>query len=100
MPFFENIKKLFGFGDEYDDEYGEDATVTMRSPVDNSPSKTDDDIKNTDEDEIISPVADNVPVEKIFEHVVQVFNKSLPDFLATSVDAEQQKKYLFETLDI
>ena len=99
MPFFENIKKLFGFGDEYDDEYGEDATVTMRSPVDNSPSKTDVDIKNTDEEEIISPVADNVPVEKIFEHVVQVFNKSLPEFLATSVDAEQQKKYLFDTLD-
>ena len=99
MPFFENIKKLFGFGDEYDDEYGEDATVTLRSSGDNSPSKTDVDIKNTDEEEIISPVADNVPVEKIFEHVVQVFNKSLPEFLATSVNPEQQKKYLFETLD-
>lgn len=99
MPFLDNIKKLFGFGDEYDEEYGEDATVTMRSSGDNYAPKTEKNNTNTENEEIISPGVENVPVEKIFEHVVQVFNKSLPDFLATSVDVEQQKKYLFDTLD-
>ena len=43
---------------------------------------------------------DSVAMEnRIFNHVVEVFNKSLPGFLASSVNPAAQSKYLFDTLD-
>jgi DNA repair exonuclease SbcCD ATPase subunit len=43
-------------------------------------------------------VNDGDATSAIFEHVVETFNKSLPDFLKQSVNQEAEKKYLYDTL--
>lgn len=47
--------------------------------------------------EAIEPSTDNVTM--IFDHVVAIFNESLPGFLAKSVDPEKQKQELYDALD-
>ncbi|MDE6266416.1 MAG: hypothetical protein K2M07_03590 [Muribaculaceae bacterium] len=105
MSFFNSIKRLFGFGeDDIEEEIGIDATVTPRSNL-NPDSQTQSDTPDEEpgaepqEEEIIIPDIREVNVDGIFEHVIKVFNDSLPPFLKESVDVEAQRKFLYETLD-
>ena len=114
MTFFKNIKRSFGFADssdEYDYEYedAKDATVKKR----------ENNIKSTSHIELSSQVSNKSsynsnrpsyeeisPEEKmkqmqlqIFDGVVNLFNKSLPDFFKSCLDVEAQKQYIFDSLD-
>ena len=104
MSFFENIKRVLGLSDEYEEEeFGIDATVKPLN--DNSSTSENNDkisvISVTEQPIVIQPVdfTEKVPIDVIFNHVLEIFNKALPDFLSSTVDPEAQKKYLFDTLD-
>ena len=112
MAFFKNIKRSFGFADseeEYDYEDGIDATVKRRESV--KPSNISDEpvvnyanrapyhASNTSYvDESAEDKLKKMQM-KIFEGVVDLFNKSLPDFISSCVDKEAQKQYIFDSLD-
>lgn len=87
MGFLSALKSFFGFGPATDS--GADAELL----ADSTPSA---------DEQRPEPVAVEVSPphrEAIFEHVVEVFNASLPNFLAGSVDPEAQKRMLFEAMD-
>ncbi len=96
MSIFKTIKRGLGFsGDDDTDDvlYSDTTEATDSAPKSASAAAT--------------PTATNVePLKfdpenqnKIFDKVVEVFNQSLPTFLAQSVDREAQIKYLREALD-
>lgn len=99
MSFFGSIKRLFGY-DDYDEEDSLAESGMVQDIVDDSDNHQDKSSNNDNESEGVRFVtSSDAPVDAIFAHVVDVFNKSLPDFLARSVNPEEQKKYLFDTLD-
>ena len=112
MAFFKNIRKSFGFSDseeEYDYEDGIDATVKRRENVKSSIINDEPVINHTQRptyhvsnssygDESAEDKLKKMQM-KIFEGVVDLFNKSLPDFISSCVDKEAQKQYIFDSLD-
>lgn len=104
MSFFNSIKRLFGFGeDDFEEEIGIDATVTPRSALsaDSAAENGDEGSGNVGDGDAEVPAPEETPVniDAIFEHVLKVFNESLPPFIKESVDAEAQRKYLYDTLN-
>lgn len=108
MGFLNGVKRAFGFGNsDFDDEeinesdYGIDATVTplrqqrevevekdgMATPESEQPRKSPLEIAR-----------DEVPVESIFNSVIAIFNETLPTFLQDTVDAEAQKRRIYDSL--
>lgn len=87
------ISSAFGFGpDETDVEIADDpmpdANVARKTPED------------AHEDTVLrSPEETRASVDRIFEHVVRVFNSALPDFLKATVDESAQRRKLYEMLD-
>ncbi len=101
MSLFHSIKRLFGYGEDYDNEInGEDATVTLRkhAPLNEEEHQSEKEEK-TDGQYNNEQVSVSIPFDVIFDHVIEVFNKSLPEFIASAVDKEAQRKYLYDTLD-
>lgn len=100
MSFFQSIKRFFGADEEYEDE-GIDATVTPRSSL---CQPNNEENNNVDNDAMgnLPEKPEKTPAPEprlIFEHVVKIFNQTMPDFIAKSVDPEKQEKYLYETLE-
>lgn len=96
MSFISGIKRVLGFGDDY-----EECDDTVASNV-----CTDDETENASADnttqplqDITAPAIDPDIKARIFEGAVAVFNEALPDFLRRSVDPELQRKRLVEALD-
>ncbi len=95
MAFINIIKKAFGFGNEVDDDLLNDSTdqpdeIFTPHPTEMLPEQP------VVPDEIS---ADPVEVDRIFDHVVKVFNDALPDFLSQAVDPDLQRKKLYDSLD-
>lgn len=94
MAFLNIIKKAFGFANEVEDDL-----------LNDSVEQTDDIVASSTEMQLVLPkmpeeVSINpVEVEKIFDHVVSVFNEALPGFLSQAVDPELQRKKLYNSLD-
>lgn len=88
---FNKLKKAFGFGaeDERDELISDDPVVRTPSGEHFSIDITGKTGVEESPDEITA---------RIFEHVVTVFNASLPDFLQKSVDPERERKMLYEAL--
>ena len=92
MSIFSKFKRALGFGpddDEADEQLFADTAAADENAEDAPP-----------------PPAAPAPVEfdaamqdAIFSHVVDVFNASLPDFLAKTTDRDAQLKYLRQSLD-
>ncbi|MBD5245131.1 MAG: hypothetical protein HDS55_00055 [Barnesiella sp.] len=100
MSFFNSIKRMFGFGeDDIEEEIGIDATVTPRSAMVNDVTEDESTEQAVDETTVDLPEETPVNIDGIFEHVLKVFNETLPPFLKESVDAEAQRKFLYDTLD-
>lgn len=99
MSFFSKLSRALGFQDDSEDFREEtDETYTPAQQADATTTAADDD----------APVLTDVPTlpeinpemkGRIFDGVVEIFNKSLPDFLARSVDPEAQKKALRDSID-
>jgi len=87
MAFFKSLKSAFGLVDDDDDQI---ITDDPEGPA--APSLPDADSTDT-------PVDPSADVDRIFEHVVNVFNESLPSFLKAGVNAEAQRRHLYDTLD-
>lgn len=95
MSFFNAIKRSFGFGKDVDDGLLDDSAdrpVDAMTPPEMpqtafAPNKTED------------VTLDPIKVDRIFDHVVNVFNEALPDFLSQAVDPDLQRKKLYDSLD-
>lgn len=88
---FDKLKQALGFGSNDTNEPSEskrELTSPAASPFERKKELTD----NVGEDELENTV------NAVFNHVVEQFNQALPDFLKKSVDAEKQRKYLYDTL--
>lgn len=107
MAFFRKIKQAFGFSDsEMDETIGIDATVTplvtnnlSDSPRTAMPTAELPSGEEPADDCAVDGTVTNVLPEQIFETVVSIFNESLPAFVGSSVDAEAQRRYLYNALD-
>lgn len=98
MAFFKNLKKSLGFENsdeefEYQESYVDIKKKDTHKPI----------AKTSVSMPIVTEPHDSVDYEKmkhdIFAGVLNIFNESLPDFLKSSIDADAQKKYLFDALD-
>lgn len=102
MSFFNSIKRAFGFGeDDFEEEIGIDATVTPRNTIhsESAQAKSSDDSGSAAHHAGDADATETeVNVDEIFEHVLTVFNSSLPPFIKESVDTDAQRKYLYDTL--
>lgn len=114
MAFFKNIKRSFGFSDGEDDneleyEYSEDIDVSVNKREQKSSSSSFS-VGNHRSESSSYPTpsqSNNENAEdrlkkmqlQIFDGVVDLFNKSLPDFLKSSLNVEAQKQYIFDSLD-
>lgn len=100
MSFFNSVKRLFGFGyDDFDEEFGEDATVIPRKGTASEDTPVIKPNVEIPQEEVTAKNDVQIPFDAIFDHVIEVFNKSLPTFLSSSVDPAAQRKYLYDTLD-
>lgn len=108
MSLLNKLKYAFGLDtsndleDDVDFNALPDASVHTHKPATSEPA-TEASPASEPEASTASPVVtetatDDVPLDAIFEHVVQTFNIALPDFLRKSVDPEAQRKYLYNTL--
>lgn len=93
MSFFSKLCQALGFGSDIDYE----AEVNALNEADNVAIATSEFVPATSA-KIASTGSEDMR-NAIFEHVVEVFNKALPDFLARSVDPEAERKLLFDSLD-
>lgn len=83
---FKSIKKAFGFVD--DDELISD------DPEAEAPSLPAEPTGATES----ASQQPSINADRIFSHVVEVFNASLPGFLKAGANAEAQRRYLYDTL--
>lgn len=103
MSFFSSLGNFFGFGNDdadYNDLVSEENQPTIIRPVitvDTPESQTADNDGLEEEPEFVK--SEEIPVEKIFEKVVDIFNRALPDFIAQSIDKEKQQRQIYEALD-
>lgn len=86
MSFLKKIKSALGLSSEQ--EYDDPPLVIEKMPTEPPKIETDEPLE-VHEDIMIN----------IFDKVVEVTNESLPGYLSESVNAEKQKKYLFDALD-
>lgn len=99
MSFFNKISRMFGFGNDSDADEFTDETTDGEAPV---PVLAADGEQQSDvplADVPTLPEIDPDMKARIFEGVVDIFNKSLPDFLARSVDPAVQRRLLLEAMD-
>ncbi len=106
MGLFSKIKQAFGFGgNDYDDDedtFAIDATVQPR--LRNSVSEKGQDYSGgpaveTPADDDDMDLLPQVPVDSIFNTVVEEFNRAMPSFIGTGANAESQRRHLLEALD-
>ena len=96
MSFINKIGRLFGYGEDVEDfrdeSDGQDMTETGQTEDNKATAEGLFEVPTI-------PVVDAEMKSRIFEGVVEIFNKSLPDFLARSVDPAAQRRQLCEALD-
>lgn len=96
MSFFKAIKRSFGFGDGVDDELLDDNIEQASSDM------QVDKIKPQGEPSAgisVDVTFDSAQADRIFEHVVEIFNEALPSFIRETVDPDLQRKKIYEGLD-
>lgn len=94
MSFFNAIKKSLGFGDDMEDGLLDDSADVFSEATQESAS-----VEVPEPEPLPEVETDPAMQTAIFNHVVETFNRALPDFLRNSVDPEAQKKQLFDSLD-
>lgn len=86
MSFFDTLKRGLGFGGD-------------AAPDDTLLADTAEPVTPRHESDVEPVKFDPAQQRLIFEHVVDVFNQSLPPFLAKSIDRDAQIEYLRRGLD-
>ena len=90
---FNALKRLFGFGSDTDTDQGQLLADDADAPA-ASESKDKPADKPAD-----PPAFDHDIAERIFGSVIQIFNDSLPKFVADSVDPKVQAELIRKALD-
>lgn len=102
MSIFKSIKRGLGFSDgddEADTALYADTAESIYAPVKGTTRPGTPD-RTAPAAPAVEPLKfDPASQNAIFEKVVEIFNKSLPPFLAQSVDRDAQIKYLRDALD-
>lgn len=93
MSFASRLKRALGFGPEEEFEDSESSEYSENS--ENSESSESSEYSEISE----APQIDPAMKARIFEGVVEIFNRSLPDFVGRSVEPERQRAILLESLD-
>lgn len=88
MSIISRLSSAFGFSSDPDDD------IIADDPM--SETATEDRYNGIAPTENIEDAA---AVDRIFEHVVRVFNQNLPEFLRNSVDEKAQRQNLYAMLD-
>ncbi|MDE6311513.1 MAG: hypothetical protein K2L96_06825 [Muribaculaceae bacterium] len=97
MSFLESLKSAFGFGSDRQDT--DDMLLADESfAAINAPGAAEAAVAEP-EPAPEAPMLDPHAVRGIFSAVVDVFNASLPAFVAASVDKKAQEDYLYSTLE-
>ena len=99
MSFLKKSLKALGFSEEEEEEYTQhhterDVAATPRTTA------------NTGAAEPAAPTAPTAPInsdgetlpDSLLEHIVELINASLPDFVRTCIDRESEKRYIYEHL--
>lgn len=94
MSFFSKLRRALGFDDDSIFESEPGTSVLADDCDDKSGINAPETLPAQ-----VAPEPAQAKVEEIFAYVVKQFNEALPDFLAKSVDPEQQKKLLYENLE-
>ncbi|MDO5395627.1 MAG: hypothetical protein Q4F07_06655 [Bacteroidales bacterium] len=99
MAFFKKIKYALGLNAEEDDDaiIADDPDINENVIGRQYTEISGPGQSKTAESVSLSP--DAAMQQRIFTHVVEIFNASLPDFISKSVNPEAQRKYLFDALD-
>lgn len=95
MSFFDKIKSVFGL-ETYEDELIQDGIAPEEV---SQPQQFDYNNKPSVADPAMPLTASPEVVAKIFDKVVEITNSAIPAYFANSVNAERQKKYLYDALD-
>lgn len=93
MSFFKKLQNALGFGGDDDTD---DNMPDVQIPSSKIAVSTD--TPNLADADTSIEVSQDMML-KIFERVVEVTNTAIPDYFKQSVDAERQKRYLFDALD-
>ncbi len=90
------MKRAFGFSSDPIDEteFEETSENTQKGKQDSENISIVNDQDEMDDEQQSQKIR-----TEIFEGVVELFNKSLPDFLKSSLDVEAQRKYIYDSLD-
>lgn len=103
MAILKKIKQAFGFsGSEFDDDeeiFGDSTQHQLELESGDSVNRTGD--MGTSYDRDFQDSVDTMPSERIdaiFTTVVNEFNKALPNFISQGIDAETQRKFLYDAL--
>ncbi len=94
MSFFSSLKRGLGLGG--DDSVAEDSLYADTTERESAPAQAGGPGPT---DPRPAPAIDPDARDRIFEHVVAVFDAALPDFLQRSVDSAAQRRYLLDALD-
>ena len=113
MAFFKSLKRAFGFdSEEIEDDFSEgiDATVTPLKEriaavqqhdgaADSAVAAETETEAGTDTGEEAEEGGDEAARQLIFRHAVKLINESLPAFLSSALDPEEQERFLLNALD-
>ncbi|MDE6127208.1 MAG: hypothetical protein K2G30_09660 [Muribaculaceae bacterium] len=113
MAFFKSLKRAFGFdSEEIEDDFSEgiDATVTplkeriaavqqQDGAADSAVAAEAETEAGTDTGEEAEEGGDEAARQLIFRHAVKLINESLPAFLSSALDPEEQERFLLNALD-
>lgn len=93
MSFYDKLRNAFGFGP--DNEYDDD---DLDFKEENEQKSEDINVQGLASVPTLPEVSADMKAQ-IFNGVVEIFNKNLPDFLSRSVDAKKQTQLLADALD-
>lgn len=100
MSFASRLKRALGFGPDDDEFEDSDFSENSESMESSESAEHSENSENSEHSEISeAPQIDPAMKARIFEGVVEIFNRSLPDFVGRSVDPERQRLVLLESLD-
>ncbi|MBD5175181.1 MAG: hypothetical protein HDT06_05125 [Bacteroidales bacterium] len=104
MSLFSSIVRAFGFGHDEDEEFetvisDEPDTPSVAAPATPEPAAAAEIPEAPATPAPVRPVVSAEMKGAIFTGVLEIFNSSLPDFLAKSIDIERQKQLMAERLD-
>lgn len=100
MSFISAIKNAFGFGPDNDYDIENDDDVEVSDTIEEqSTSQTAVEDKTEQPELPPMPVVDADMKARIYDGAVAIFNRSLPDFIKQSIDADAQAKLLADAID-